>query len=205
MNVDNKLTLSEEFKEIENLCIGQSLTLEAILDHLETRGRALLTLFLSLPFVFPLPLPGLSVPFGVFILLFGFSLATDWKPWMPRRWMKREMSRDLILKFCAYAQKILRRMEKLLKPRLPVMNDTPALRLASGFMIAACGFLLALPLPPGTNSPPALAIAALSLGLLERDGVFILIGYALFALNVVFFTALPIIGYKALLRLIGIM
>lgn len=204
MEADNKLTLAEEFRQIECLCVGHALSIEAILDHLETRGRALLTLFLSLPFIFPIPLPGLSVPFGVFIFLFGLSLATEWKPWLPKSWLKKEMKRDLILKFCGHAQKVLRKLERFLKPRLAVMNDKPALRLVSGLMIAFCGFLLALPLPPGTNSPPAIAIVTLSLGLLERDGVFTLIGYVLFALNIAFFTALPMIGYNAVLRYLGV-
>ena len=42
-------------------------------------------------------------------------------------------------------------------------------------------------------------------GLLEGDGVFILLGYLFFLFNVVFFTLLPVVGYEALLRLIGIL
>jgi hypothetical protein len=38
--------------------------------------------------------------------------------------------------------------------------------------------VLILPLPPGGNFPPALACAILGMGLVERDGLIILIGLA---------------------------
>jgi len=67
----------------------------------------------------------------------------------------------------------------------------PILWVTTGFMIAAYGFLLALPLPPGTNSLPAVAFATLSLGLVG-DGVFVLDQYLFFLLNALFFTMLPV-------------
>jgi hypothetical protein len=57
-------------------------------------------------------------------------------------------------------------------------------------------FVLLLPLPPGTNFPPALCIILMAGGLLERDGRFILAGYLAFALNVVFFALFAIYGQR---------
>jgi hypothetical protein len=59
--------------------------------------------------------------------------------------------------------------------------------------------VLILPLPPGGNFPPALACAVLGMGLVERDGVIILIGLiaslvatiAVTAVTVIFIQQLP--------------
>ena len=56
----------------------------------------------------------------------------------------------------------------------------------SPVLIAA--LVLVLPLPiPFTNSFPAWAILLVAAGLLERDGLFILAGYLIFALGVLYF------------------
>jgi hypothetical protein len=45
-----------------------------------------------------------------------------------------------------------------------------------GVVVLIMAIVLALPLPPGGNFPPALACTVLALGLVQRDGIVILIG-----------------------------
>ena len=45
-----------------------------------------------------------------------------------------------------------------------------------GVIILIMAVILILPLPPGGNFPPALACAVLGMGLVERDGIIVLIG-----------------------------
>ncbi|WP_292051094.1 MULTISPECIES: exopolysaccharide biosynthesis protein [unclassified Brevundimonas] len=69
---------------------------------------------------------------------------------------------------------LLRTAERLTRPRWPLMTGD----LADTFIGAACIFLavmMALPVPFG-DMLPGLAIAVLALGIVQRDGVFILIG-----------------------------
>jgi hypothetical protein len=67
-------------------------------------------------------------------------------------------------------------------------------------IIVGCGLLLALPLPiPFTNTIPALAIAAISLGLVEEDGYLIVIGFFIFGAAVIFISTValvPILSIK---------
>jgi hypothetical protein len=66
-----------------------------------------------------------------------------------------------------------------------------------GFMIMVGGILLSLPIPPPfplTNTIPGLAVIFMALGIMERDGLCILIGY---------FTALIGLGYVAAIGLLG--
>ena len=189
--------LSTEFQQIENLCSQEApVTLGAILHSLEHRGHALFTLFLSGPFLLPVPMPGLSMPFGIFITLFAFAMAFEKKPFLPKSWLVREIPKPTLQKFSQYAQKFFQKFEALFRPRLLWLLDSQLARMLIGGMIAIGGILLALPFPPGTNFPPASMIIALSIGYLERDGVLILLGYIMFLMNIVFFAALSIYGYE---------
>jgi hypothetical protein len=56
--------------------------------------------------------------------------------------------------------------------------------------IAIRGLLLALPLPPGTNFPPALGIFLLSAGMVEEDSLFVLLGnFIIYSILTVFILA----------------
>jgi hypothetical protein len=73
----------------------------------------------------------------------------------------------------------------------------------SAVMVVILGFLLALPLPPGTNFPPAISIILLSIGSLERDAVFVGAGIVAFGVNVLFFSEIFITAWTYLSRLLS--
>jgi len=86
------------------------------------------------------------------------------------------------------AEKILRFLEKFLRPRITFLIDTPLLVQLHALVMLLAALVLLLPLPiPFTNSFPAWAILLLAAGLLERDGLFILAGYVVFAAGVLYF------------------
>jgi len=77
--------LSEELVALEKKSREQSINLGDVIFLLDERAHTFLLLFLSLPFVQPIPLPGLSTPFGVAIALLGIGLLVGQKPWLPGR------------------------------------------------------------------------------------------------------------------------
>ena len=96
---------------------------------------------------------------------------------------------------------MLRLLEVMLKPRQLWLTASPLLVQLHAFIILTAALVLLLPLPPGTNFPPALCIVIMAGGLLERDGRFILAGYLAFAFNGVFFAWFAIYG-KRLVQMI---
>ena len=57
--------LSEELAELRMRAGERAVTLREVLYVLGGRGYLLLVLLLALPFITPIPLPGLSTPFGL--------------------------------------------------------------------------------------------------------------------------------------------
>lgn len=169
----------------------ETVTLREAIALLEGRGYVLLVMILALPFTTPIPLPGVSTPFGLVIALIGLRLALGQKPWLPARLLNTTLPPTLFAKLFAATQKIMRWLEYLLRPRLVWMTESAALRQLHAVPIFFAALLLLLPLPvPFSNALPGWAILLLAAGLLERDGLFILAGYLMFAASVVFFGVL---------------
>jgi hypothetical protein len=69
-------------------------------------------------------------------------------------------------------------MEKLLKPRMQFLHRWPGAMNLIGVGISLGGLLLLLPLPiPFSNLIPAWAVVLLTAGMMERDGVAVLLGH----------------------------
>lgn len=142
------------------------------------------------------------MPFGVLILIFGWAIATGWEPFLPARLMRKPLPADKVIKLSLGASRFFKRTERYLKPRLSWAISNRILHALAGICIALSGLLLALPLPPGTNAPPAISILLLSAALLERDGLALFVGFTAFLGNIVFFATLGVVGYEAILRFV---
>jgi len=122
-----------------------------------------------------IPFVGLSTPFGVALALLGAQLmfGRD-KPWLPQRLRRRELKMTMLDRILGMLTKRMRwlasstkrRRERWITPRLV------------GFAITLMAVALALPLPiPGSNLVFIIPILIYSIGLLERDGIWIAIGH----------------------------
>src|SRR4029077_17854589 len=75
------------------------------------------------------------------------------------------------------AMKMARQLEKFVRPRLAFLHAGPGMLRLIGLGIVIAGLGLMLPLPiPFSNSIPALAVVLLAIGMLEKDGLCVLLG-----------------------------
>jgi hypothetical protein len=191
--------LSEEFALILREFEVETVTLREVIALLHGRGFVLLLLLIALPFASPVPLPGLSTPFGLIIALIGVRLAFGAKPWLPARLLDTRLPPKVFTKVFATTRKIILGFERLLRPRMLWVTGSPLREQLHAIPIVVCALMLLLPLPiPFSNAIPAWAIMLTCAGLLERDGIFILAGYFTTLLGVVFFGAIGIFGVEVL-------
>ncbi len=183
--------LSEELAALQTSAGEQTLTLRDVIGRLGGRGYSLTIILLSLPFITPIPLPGLSTPFGLAIALIALRLSLGQRPWLPQRLQRKTIPPGFLAKVLRVSGSVIRFLEKFLRPRLATLTGSGVLRQLHAFVmfLAACSLLLPLPIP-FSNTFPAWVVLLMAGGLLERDGVFILAAYGVFFAGLAFFVFL---------------
>src|ERR1700730_15467988 len=169
--------LSTDLATLHARVKDKALTLGEFKHALEGRGSAMLLILLALPFCF-VAIPGLSIPFGIAICLIGACLVLGREPWLPRFIMNRRLSSARSDQLLVGAIKVARRLEKFVRPRLSFLHAGPGMLRLIGFGIVIAGVGLMLPLPiPFSNSIPAWAVVLLAVGMMEKDGLLVLLGH----------------------------
>lgn len=175
----------EEYKTLEEaLAIllektrEKSLTIKEIVETLSGKGRSLILIFLSLPFCLPVQIPAISLPFGLIIALIGLRSSVSKHIWLPQFLLSKKVSAISIQKIIDKSLRFIKKMKCLVHSRLNWVCHNSVAHIINGLVIFFLGIFLALPLPiPFTNLAAAWSIFFIALGLLEDDGVFVLIGY----------------------------
>lgn len=167
--------LSEILRHIAEDQSRARISVADLVMAMRDRALAALLFIFALPNVLPTP-PGTSTVLGAPLIFLAAQLALGRPPWLPKVIAARSMARSDFAALIGRAAPWLARAERLLRPRLSALADSPI-----DYLIGAICFLLAillfLPIPLG-NMLPALAICLFSLGILERDGIWILAGFA---------------------------
>ncbi len=190
--------LSVELLELSESVQDADLTLGDLVNQLEGRVYTLLLVVLSLPMCQPVPLPGLSTPFGVVTAFLGLRFAFRQHPWIPQRLLSIRLTAKFFPAVMRGGARVLGVIEKLLHPRMIWVFDYHIAHMLTGFVIFFCGILLLLPLPvPGTNMLPALTVILAAAAFSERDGYCLIAAGAAFAVTLAFFGVLAWGGVEA--------
>lgn len=186
----SSLTLEEGILILQKRGENASISVGEILQTLSGKGQSFILLFLSLPFCLPLQIPGLSTPFGLLIAFIGLRRAFGKRIWLPRSFLEKEIKPSTMRKITGKALWLVQKMKRWVHPRLAGLCHYPASQIVNSLLIAVLGLFLALPLPiPFSNLMAAWSIFFVAFGLLEDDGIFILMGYVIALLTLGFFIA----------------
>lgn len=190
--------LSLELAELHARAGDRAVPLREVIFVLRQRAYLLLIVLLALPFIQPVPLPGLSTPLGLAIVLIALRLSLGQRPWLPMKIQRAKLPAGFFGKVLTITQRLLRFLESVLRPRWPAVTGTALLNQIHAIVILASALILLLPLPiPLSNLLPAWAIFLLACGLLERDGLFIALGYVAFAIGAAYFFLLGTFANEA--------
>lgn len=195
--------LSADIARVVEAFGHRDVTLGEIIHLMQQRAYSFLLLLVALPFCTPVPLPGLSTPFGLLIAFIGLRIACGLAPWLPERMLRTRLPAKWLPKLFLAVERPVRWIERFLRPKFSALVQTPALRRIHGVVICVCGLLLLLPLPiPFTNFFPAVAIALLACAMLEADGRFSIAGGVFFVLAIAYFALLGF-GGGAVMQQVG--
>ena len=145
-----------------------------VIDRLDERAFGFLLLMLALPcclpFVYLLP-QIVALPM---LALAGQMAAGRPHPWLPKKLHDRDFSIPAFEKVLARAEKYIGWVERIARPRLlPVTNHHGSRVVGALLLIPTASILVPL---PSTNTVPGIGVAIASLGLIERDGVLVILG-----------------------------
>lgn len=177
-------TTAELLASFPRIFTDDPVYLRQLIATLGDRGMASALLLLTLPQLLPLPL-GVANLLAIPIVLVAAQMAIGRHVlWLPAWLLDRPIGRSWLLRACARVVPVMRRLELVVRPRLRRIWAPPGDRLVgmSCVLIAAISIT---PLPL-TGWLPAAALVVISLGMLERDGLIVIVGLSLgaFALAV---------------------
>jgi hypothetical protein len=155
---------------------GERVRLQDLSQLLGNRSFGFLLFIFALPNTLPMiGIPGVSTLTGLPLVLIALQMMVGLpRPWLPKWLLSRSLHindfRRLIEKTAPWLQKI----EYLMRPRWLALTTLQGERFLGAFCLIL-GIVLSLPLPFG-NLLPAIAVALIALGLIEKDGVVISAG-----------------------------
>lgn len=183
--------LSEELQFLIDTFAERAVRLREVLKVLHHRGFTVLLIVLAFPFCTPIPLPGLSIPFGLVIAFVGLRLALGQKPWLPARLLDTALPPRFFPRLLGATRRLVRFLEYFLRPRLKWFVRWRVARNFTGAIIMICGLLMTLPFPiPFSNGLPALTVLLLAAATMEEDGYAAVAGGFMFLLSLAYFAAL---------------
>lgn len=199
-------SLAEKMQATMERLPPEGVTLSEILNLIGREGMMLLTAFLTIIFLVPVSIPGVSTVFGGAILLLSFSRLVNRPLWLPPRLRQRPVSSAKLRAGMERGLKWFRRLERVSRPRrLRSLTTGPVMGVINNLALILGAILLMAPfgLIPFSNTLPAVAILFFAIGLLQRDGGCVLLGHLMNVATILYFGVLIGGGAVVIQRLIS--
>jgi len=154
----------------------------------------LFCMILIIPFLLPVSIPGVSTVFGLLIVLIGIGITINRLPWLPNRLMERSLKTADLRPAFERGATLFARLDRIIRPRMLALTSNTISNRINGLALTFSGVLLMAPLSliPFSNTIPGVAVLFFAVGILQRDGLFIILGYLMMIATIVYFGALAL-------------
>lgn len=151
---------------------GTAVTVQTIIERVNVKGFGILLVLLALPSALPVPAPGYSVPFGLVLILLGSQIVRRKEvPWLPQRFLAKEVNFGKNTRLQRMMVRFLRLFEYFIRPRLSFIFSNALTYRILGIVVVLCGMSMCIPVPL-TNTAPAFGVFLIGIGMIEEDGFF---------------------------------
>ena len=186
-------SLADRLRVITDRLPPHGVTLAELRDLVGEDGLMLLTAFLTIVFMVPISIPGVSTVFGAGILLIGMSRLFGRTLWLPQRVATRTVATDKLRVAFNRGLVWVQRLERVSRPgRLKGVTTAGVMGIVTnaGLVLGAVLLMMPFGLIPLSNTLPAIALLLLAIGILQRDGGCILLGHVMNVVTMVYFALL---------------
>lgn len=162
--------------------VRSNITVGEILDRTRQAGFGFIAALLALIAV---PFVGLSTPFGMAIAFVGGQMIAGLhSPWLPQRIRRHLVTMETLQWLGQRLARWTGGLEHIIRPRFPFMVAGPFWTICGvGMLIQGLGLSLPLPIP-GSNWIFLVPIILYGIGLLESDGLLIMVCHVITLIEV---------------------
>ena len=187
-------------------CLSNSrsdvISLYELREALRDNGLVFLILVFSLPTMVPLPLPpGISFVMSIPLLILSMQMFCGYHyPYLPRFIEKAKVKKSTLKKIIKAAFPILVKMESMSERRIEIFNNIIGEKIYA-VAVLACATSIAFPIP-FSNMIPSIGILVMSLGFINRDGLFMIMGLMIGSVGIFITMMVAMIGPKLIMGVV---
>jgi len=185
--------ISQRLRSLVRSLPRTGITLSELIQRVGNDGLLILVALLTLVFLIPVSIPGVSTVFGAAILLISVSRLLRRNLWIPSTLEHRVIGTRKLRPLLRKALSWLKKIETVSRPnRMGWLAADGAVGTLNSLALILGAVLLMMPfgLIPFSNTFPAVAILFLAIGLLQKDGVSVLLGHVSNVVTIIYFGVL---------------
>ena len=177
--------ISKHFHDIESYIYRHSrINFKTIFRLLEDDSLLIVLIILSVLNIILAPLPAnsfvLGIPLMALSLAYTFKIDLGSKNY---RWKRRSIKCEKMRQFLPHSHSIFDKLDKYVSPRYPFFIQSH-FHVFAGLTLFFLALVIFLPIP-FANVPGSIGMLLICVGLLQEDGLFVVIGYIMAALHLI--------------------
>ncbi|WP_341747413.1 exopolysaccharide biosynthesis protein [Candidatus Tisiphia endosymbiont of Dascillus cervinus] len=173
----DRTTVSSVFYKLGQKEKKEKTRISELLVDFHENGLLLTILFFAIPVAIPLPyLPGFTTIVGIPLMILSMQMLLGFRQVsLPSKINNYQISNDILINISDKIVPKIKFVEKYIRPRFSFAASIYCEQFI-GLISLICSIAISIPLPL-TNAVPALGITIMALGLLNRDGLTIVLGF----------------------------
>ncbi|WP_341752080.1 MULTISPECIES: exopolysaccharide biosynthesis protein [unclassified Candidatus Tisiphia] len=173
----DRTTVSSVFYKLGQKEKKEKTRISELLVDFHENGLLLTILFFAIPVAIPLPYPpGFTTIVGIPLMILSMQMLLGFRQVsLPSKINNYQISNDILINISDKIVPKIKFVEKYIRPRFGFAASIYCEQFI-GLISLICSIAISIPLPL-TNAVPALGITIMALGLLNRDGLTIVLGF----------------------------
>ncbi|WP_341762117.1 MULTISPECIES: exopolysaccharide biosynthesis protein [unclassified Candidatus Tisiphia] len=173
----DRTTVSSVFYKLGQKEKKEKTRISELLVDFHENGLLLTILFFAIPVAIPLPYPpGFTTIVGIPLMILSMQMLLGFRQVsLPSKINNYQISNDILINISDKIVPKIKFVEKYIRPRFSFAASIYCEQFI-GLISLICSIAISIPLPL-TNAIPALGITIMALGLLNRDGLTIVLGF----------------------------
>lgn len=169
-----KIIATQVLEDVVNRSSSDRVLVKDLVDAMDAVGFGLAIMIFAFGIIIPLPPPFPSIISIPLVIFAAQMIMGRTAPKLPKRFANLTVKRSVLAMLIQRSSPYIRKVEKILKPRLAFMFYPGMERVIGVFIFIFSSFVL-LPMPL-SNFIPGLGVLIISFGLLGKDGLFTIFG-----------------------------